>query len=167
MGLERRFDFRSLHWRCRYRSHPIVRFDNSEGDCESRWVYKKHALDQRPIPRGRHCIFSTSSIANSYPKPLIEANWGDTIQVTVNNNISGPAEGTAMHWHGINQQGTEWADGVPGVSMCPVPPGGSFTHTFKASPYGSTFYHSHYSSQYADGLWGPIVGPNLMLLTYY
>lgn len=90
-------------------------------------------------------------------KPLIEANWGDTIQVTVNNAIYGPAEGTAMHWHGLNQQNTEWADGVPGISMCPVPPGGSFTHTFKATPYGSTFYHSHYSSQYADGLWGPIV----------
>ena len=62
-----------------------------------------------------------------------------------------------MHWHGINQQGTEWADGVPGISMCPVPPGESFTHTFKATPYGTGFYHSHYSAQYADGLWGPIV----------
>ncbi|CAD6594145.1 MAG: hypothetical protein ASARMPRED_008719 [Alectoria sarmentosa] len=96
-------------------------------------------------------------INGQYPGPLIEANWGDTIQVTVNNAIYGPAEGTAMHWHGLNQQNSEWADGVPGISMCPVPPGGSFTHTFKATPYGSTFYHSHYSSQYADGLWGPLV----------
>lgn len=48
-------------------------------------------------------------------------------------------------------------DGVPAVSMCPVPPGGSFTHSFKATPFGTTWYHSHYSSQYADGLWGPIV----------
>ena len=97
-------------------------------------------------------------------EPLIEANWGDTISVTVNNNISGPAEGTAMHWHGLQQQGTEWADGVPGISMCPVPPGGSFTHIFKATPYGSTFYHSHYSAQYADGLWGPMVRSSFTLV---
>lgn len=68
-----------------------------------------------------------------------------------------------MHWHGLLQQGSEWADGVAGISMCPVPPGGSFTHSFKATPYGSTFYHSHYSSQYADGLWGPLVSLNLTL----
>lgn len=62
-----------------------------------------------------------------------------------------------MHWHGINQQFSEWMDGVPGISMCPVAPGSSFTHTFRATPYGSSFYHSHYSSQYAGGLWGPLV----------
>lgn len=62
-----------------------------------------------------------------------------------------------MHWHGINQQGTEWADGVPTVSMCPVAPGSSYTHNFKATPYGTTWYHSHYSAQYVGGLWGPLV----------
>ena len=29
---------------------------------------------------------------------MIEANWGDFIEVTVRNNIFGPSEGTAMHW---------------------------------------------------------------------
>ena len=67
-----------------------------------------------------------------------------------------------MHWHGINQRGNEWNDGVPGVSQCPIPPGSSYTYRFRAAPYGSTWYHSHYSSQYAGGLWGPLViyGPN-------
>jgi FtsP/CotA-like multicopper oxidase with cupredoxin domain len=55
------------------------------------------------------------------------------------------------------QQNFGWEDGVPSVSMCPIAPGCSFTQTFKATPYGSTFYHSHYSSQYADGLWGPMI----------
>ena len=31
-------------------------------------------------------------------KPLIEANWGDYIQVTVHNKITGPEEGTTLHW---------------------------------------------------------------------
>ncbi|KAL2045984.1 hypothetical protein ABVK25_011873 [Lepraria finkii] len=92
-------------------------------------------------------------ISGQYPS----ANWGDTIQVTVNNAIANPVEGTSIHFHGLMNQNSEWKDGVPGVSMCPIAPGGSFTQTFKATPYGNTFYHSHYSSQYADGLWGTMI----------
>jgi FtsP/CotA-like multicopper oxidase with cupredoxin domain len=43
-------------------------------------------------------------INGQFPAPLIEANWGDTIQVTVHNQIDGPPEGTALHWHGILQK---------------------------------------------------------------
>jgi FtsP/CotA-like multicopper oxidase with cupredoxin domain len=59
-------------------------------------------------------------INGQFPGPLIEANWfvlfastlspaltllrGDTIQVTVHNQITGPEEGTALHWHGILQK---------------------------------------------------------------
>lgn len=76
--------------------------------------------------------------------------------MTVNNAIANPVEGTSIHYHGLMNQDSEWKDGVPGVSMCPIAPGG-FTQTFKATPYGSTFYQSHYSSQYADGLWGTMI----------
>lgn len=96
-------------------------------------------------------------VNGAFPGPLIEANWGDTIQVTLHNNISGPAEGTALHWHGFLQKKTPWEDGVPGVTQCPVPPGESFTHQFIADLYGSSWYHGHYSSQYAGGLSGPMV----------
>ncbi|TVY90039.1 oxidoreductase [Lachnellula willkommii] len=101
-------------------------------------------------------------INGQFPAPLIEANWGDTIQVTVHNQITGPEEGTALHWHGLLQKGNQWEDGVPGVSMCPIPPGGSFTYSFIADLYGSSWYHSHYSAQYAGGLIGPMIihGPN-------
>ena len=62
-----------------------------------------------------------------------------------------------MHWHGFLQQYSQWEDGVPGVSQCPIAPGSSFTYRFKASLYGSSWYHSHYSAQYAGGLWGPLI----------
>ena len=55
-------------------------------------------------------------INDQFPGPLIEANWGDEIAVTVYNNITGPEEGTSIHWHGSLQRGTQWMDGVPGVS---------------------------------------------------
>jgi FtsP/CotA-like multicopper oxidase with cupredoxin domain len=88
-------------------------------------------------------------INGAFPGPLIEANWGDTIQVTVHNHISGPEEGTSLHWHGLLQKETPWFDGVPAVQQCPIAPGSSFTYSFKADIYGSSWYHSHYSAQYA------------------
>ncbi|TVY68778.1 oxidoreductase ptaK [Lachnellula suecica] len=98
-------------------------------------------------------------INGAFPGPLIEANWGDTFQITVHNEISNPEEGTSLHWHGLLQKATPWFDGVPGVSECPVAPGSSFTYSFKADLYGSSWYHSHYSAQYAatDGLFGPMI----------
>ncbi|KAL8924910.1 MAG: hypothetical protein Q9208_003793 [Pyrenodesmia sp. 3 TL-2023] len=96
-------------------------------------------------------------INGQYPGPLIEANWGDTIQVTVHNAITDPPEGTTLHWHGQRQHNSEWSDGVPSVNMCPIAPGHTYTYSFQANPYGTSWYHSHYSSQYAEGLWGPMV----------
>ena len=62
-----------------------------------------------------------------------------------------------MHWHGIRQLGTPWYDGVPSVGQCPIAPGSSFTYRFRADSYGTTWYHAHYSAQYADGLYGPMI----------
>lgn len=93
-------------------------------------------------------------VNGAFPGPTIEANWGDIIQVTVHNELD---EGTALHWHGFLQKGTPWEDGVPGVTQCPIPPGKSFTYQVQAELYGTTWYHSHYSAQYAGGLFGPIV----------
>jgi len=101
-------------------------------------------------------------INGQFPGPLIEANWGDTISVTVRNRLSAPEEGTAMHWHGFLQSDTPWYDGVPSVQQCPIAPGGDFTYTFKAELYGTSWYHTHYGSQYMDGSFGPMVihGPS-------
>ncbi|KAH7266043.1 hypothetical protein NW759_008114 [Fusarium solani] len=94
-------------------------------------------------------------VNGQFPGPTIEANWGDTIQVTVNNDIED--EGLALHWHGIQQKKMPWEDGVPGITQCPIPPGKSFTYQFVADLYGTTWYHSHYSAQYSAGLFGPLV----------
>ncbi|CZS91847.1 related to laccase precursor [Rhynchosporium agropyri] len=96
-------------------------------------------------------------VNGQFPGPQIEANWGDVIQVTIHNKITGPEEGTAFHWHGMLQKETPWYDGVPGVQQCPIAPGGSFTYQFRASLYGTSWYHSHYSAQYAGGLIGPMI----------
>lgn len=96
-------------------------------------------------------------INGQYPGPTIEANWGDTVQVTVTNNIVGLEEGTALHWHGILQQGTPYEDGIAGITQCPIAPGQTFTYSWSADVYGTSFYHSHYGAQYAGGVLGAIV----------
>jgi FtsP/CotA-like multicopper oxidase with cupredoxin domain len=39
--------------------------------------------------------------------------------VTIHNNLANH-NGTAIHWHGLRQFGTNWQDGVAGVTQCPV-----------------------------------------------
>lgn len=96
----------------------------------------------------------------TFPGPLIEACWGDELVIHVRNNDA--ANGTTIHWHGIRQLNTMQMDGVNGVTQCPIAKGDTFTYRFKALQYGHTWYHSHYSLQYPDGLVGPLVihGPS-------
>lgn len=100
-------------------------------------------------------------VNGAYPGPSIEANWGDTIKVTVTNNIqasgSDSAEGTSLHWHGLLQKGTGFYDGVPGLEQCPIAPGQSLTYTFLADQYGTSWWHSHFSAQYTAGAFGPMM----------
>lgn len=97
---------------------------------------------------------------NTYPGPWIEACWGDILQITVINNLR--YNGTTIHWHGIRMLDNMAMDGVNGVTQCPIAPGHNFTYKFHATQYGTSWYHSHYSLQYADGLAGPLTihGPS-------
>ncbi|KAJ4329018.1 hypothetical protein N0V84_000590 [Fusarium piperis] len=96
----------------------------------------------------------------TYPGPWIQACWGDIIRVTVKNKLR--YNGTTIHWHGLRQLETMEMDGVNGVTQCPIAPNDTFTYEFRAVQYGTSWYHSHYSLQYADGLAGPITiyGPS-------
>lgn len=102
----------------------------------------------------------TKLVNGQYPGPWVQACWGDTIIVNVTNKLG--FNGTAIHWHGIRQEHTMPMDGVPGITQCPIAPGDHFVYNFSAIQYGSSWYHSHFSVQYADGLLGPITlhGPS-------
>lgn len=92
--------------------------------------------------------------------PLLVANKGDGFSIDVENHLSdaGLQTETSVHWHGIFQHGTPWADGPVGVTQCPIPQGASFNYNFFALNEAGTFwYHSHLGVQYCDGLRGPIV----------
>ena len=115
-------------------------------------------LDGLEFPAGK--VFrTTSEEKGTYPGPWIQACWGDTVQVTVtvDNATDTWKNGTSVHWHGIRQWLTMHMDGVPGVSQCPIAPGSSYTYSWRARQYGSSWYHSHFTLQYADGLLGALV----------
>ncbi|KAK9797568.1 hypothetical protein SCARD494_03397 [Seiridium cardinale] len=98
---------------------------------------------------------SLMTINGQFPGPLIEANEGDTIIVNVHNRAT---NATAMHWHGIFQNGTNWMDGTSGVTQCPIAPGNSFQYKFTVKGQSGTyFYHGHQGVQTLDGLVGPLV----------
>ncbi len=85
----------------------------------------------------------------------IPSCWGDWLEITVKNKLT--TNGTTIHWHGIRQLHTNEADGVNGVTQCPIATDETYTYNFKATQYGHTWYHSHYSLQYPDGVAGPLL----------
>ncbi|ESZ98936.1 lcc1, laccase [Sclerotinia borealis F-4128] len=98
---------------------------------------------------------STLNFNGTIPGPQITANWGDDIIVHFTNKLTN--NGTSIHWHGMRQLNNAQYDGVPGVTQCPIAPGGTLTYKFHADNYGSSWYHSHFILQYGDGLFGPLV----------
>lgn len=74
-------------------------------------------------------------------------------QFVVHNNM--PFE-TSIHFHGIEQRNTPWSDGVPGLTQKPIQSGQSWTYRWKATQYGTYWYHAHTRSEMMDGLYGPI-----------
>ncbi|GAM83354.1 hypothetical protein ANO11243_013410 [Dothideomycetidae sp. 11243] len=94
-------------------------------------------------------------VNGQYPGPTIQANWGDTLSITVKNSMK--YNGTSMHWHGIRQLNSCGSDGVGGITECPIAPGNSYTYKFKCTQFGTSWYHSHHSSQYGMGVMGTIV----------
>ncbi|GAA6018178.1 hypothetical protein JCM10207_002858 [Rhodosporidiobolus poonsookiae] len=92
------------------------------------------------------------------PAPLIEVNAGDTVVAHVRNSLNFPI---AIHWHGIQQNGTIWEDGPSGVTQCPIDGGGfEYTYEFKIvgeEPYGTYWWHAHRSGYYLDGITGAFI----------
>jgi len=88
------------------------------------------------------------------PGPTIRATEGDTLKVTVKNELD---QDTCIHWHGLHVPND--MDGVPGVTQDPIRPGESFTYEFTATHAGTFRYHPHINSveQIDNGLYGLLV----------
>jgi hypothetical protein len=85
-------------------------------------------------------------INNQYPGPVIEADWGDYLEITVQNSLQD--NGTSMHWHGLRQLNTNTMDGTNGITECPIAPGHSRTYRFQATQHGTTWYRKSFAFTY-------------------
>ncbi|XVE79722.1 hypothetical protein DITRI_Ditri14bG0079900 [Diplodiscus trichospermus] len=94
-------------------------------------------------------------INGQFPGPTIRAKAGDTIVVELTNKLH--TEGVAIHWHGIRQRGTPWADGTVSISQCAINPGETFEYRFIVDRPGTYFYHGHYGMQRSAGLYGSLI----------
>lgn len=100
---------------------------------------------------------SAMAVNGSIPGPTLFADWGDTVVVHVTNSLTTSNNGTSIHWHGIRQNFTNQNDGVVSITQCPGAPGETTTYTWKATQYGSTWYHSHFALQAWEGIAGGII----------
>ncbi|KAH9951139.1 laccase 1 [Amylocystis lapponica] len=100
-----------------------------------------------------------------FPGPLITGLKGNNFQLNVINELTNETmlKSTTIHWHGLFQHGTNWADGPAFVTQCPIATGNSFLYDFTVPDQAGTFwYHSHLATQYCDGLRGPLVVYDLL-----
>ncbi|KAK1396613.1 L-ascorbate oxidase [Heracleum sosnowskyi] len=94
-------------------------------------------------------------INGQFPGPTIRARVGDTVVVELTNKLH--TEGVVIHWHGIRQIGTPWADGTAAISQCAINPGETFMYKFIVDKAGTYFYHGHYGMQRSAGLYGSLI----------
>nr|QPA20085.1 laccase 2 [Amylostereum areolatum] len=103
---------------------------------------------------------STVLAGGTFPGPMISGKKGDHFKITVVDELRDKTMDvvTSIHWHGIDQISTNPMDGVAFVTQCPIVPGNSFEYNFRVPNQAGTFwYHSHFSTQYCDGLRGAFV----------
>lgn len=124
----------------------IVDYNNPQGSLNSVTPWDMPASVRR----------AAQLVNGQYPGPLIECNEDDTIEVTLVNNML--TDSTTIHWHGLHVPGTPWMDGPVGVTQAPILPGENYTYSFRASPPGTHYWHSHMDAmQAAKGIKGPII----------
>ncbi|XP_076641101.1 uncharacterized protein LOC143352472 [Halictus rubicundus] len=89
------------------------------------------------------------------PGPSIQVCLGDYIVVDVINHVSESA--VTIHWHGMLQHGSQYYDGVPYVTQCPIPSSSTFRYQFYAHDPGTHFWHAHTGLHKMDGVFGSLI----------
>ncbi|CAI9098356.1 OLC1v1034988C2 [Oldenlandia corymbosa var. corymbosa] len=84
-----------------------------------------------------------TAVNGQLPGPTLLIQEGDTLVIHVNNNSP---YNITIHWHGIFQKLTAWADGPDYVTQCPIRPGRSYTYRFTVTGQeGTLWWHAHVS----------------------
>ncbi|KAK1269922.1 Laccase-17 [Acorus gramineus] len=103
----------------------------------------------------RLCHTKTMVTVNGrFPGPKIITREGDRVLIKVVNHIS---NNISIHWHGVRQLRSGWADGPAYVTQCPIQTGQSYVYNFTVvGQTGTLWWHAHIS-WLRSTVYGPIV----------
>ncbi|PIN04756.1 Multicopper oxidase [Handroanthus impetiginosus] len=94
------------------------------------------------------------SVNGKFPGPTLVAREGDRVIVKVVNNVK---NNITIHWHGVRQLRSGWADGPAYVTQCPIQTGQNYTYNFTITGQkGTLFWHAHISWMRAT-VYGPMI----------
>ncbi|KAH7520659.1 hypothetical protein FEM48_Zijuj08G0168700 [Ziziphus jujuba var. spinosa] len=97
---------------------------------------------------------SIVTVNGKFPGPRIIAREGDRLLIKVVNHVR---NNITLHWHGIRQLRSGWADGPAYITQCPIQTGQSYVYNYTITGQrGTLFWHAHISWLTAT-LYGPIV----------
>ncbi|GMY14511.1 laccase-17 [Fagus crenata] len=97
---------------------------------------------------------SIVTVNGQFPGPRIIAREGDRLLIKVVNHVQ---YNITLHWHGIRQLRTGWADGPAYITQCPIQTGQTYVYNFTIiGQRGTLFWHAHIS-WLRTTLYGPIV----------
>ncbi|KAK4765376.1 hypothetical protein SAY86_026466 [Trapa natans] len=118
-------------------------------------VTRHYTLDVKMQNVTRLChTRSIVTVNGKYPGPAIVAREGDRLLIKVTNHIP---NNVSIHWHGIRQLRSGWADGPAYITQCPIQTGQSYVYNFTITGQrGTLFWHAH-SSWLRATLYGPII----------
>ncbi|XP_014516886.1 laccase-4 [Vigna radiata var. radiata] len=81
------------------------------------------------------------TINGKFPGPTIYAREDDTVLIKVVNHVK---YNVSIHWHGVRQLRTGWADGPAYITQCPIQPGQAYVYNFTLTGQrGTLWWHAH------------------------
>ncbi|XP_004241217.2 laccase-2-like [Solanum lycopersicum] len=118
-------------------------------------VTRHYKFDIRLKNVTRLCKTKTIVTVNGkFPGPRVVAREGDRLVIKVVNHVS---NNVSIHWHGIRQLQSGWADGPAYVTQCPIQKGQSYVYNFTITGQrGTLWWHAHISWMRAT-LYGPLI----------
>ncbi|KAL5731705.1 laccase [Ranunculus cassubicifolius] len=97
---------------------------------------------------------SIVTVNGQFPGPRIVAREGDRLVIKVVNHVQ---NNISLHWHGIRQLRSGWADGPAYVTQCPIQTGQTYVYNFTiVGQRGTLWWHAHIS-WLRSTLYGPII----------
>ena len=106
------------------------------------------------------------AINGQMPGPTIIAHEGQMLNITVFNELKN-VEGISIHWHGMQQRGTQESDGVAYITQRPITALQNRVYKFRAFPAGTHWYHAHSGAQRTDGMYGALIVKDEILGNIY